>query len=625
MRFVFCCLLLGVWLLHAPLRASDAVVTKITVYPEQRVLTHNNRQQIAVHAHYSDGSVADVTRRAQYESNDPDVAIVDGSGVVRSLDSSGEAAIMTRYQGHVAVLRVAIPLGRKIPAYSFDHFTLVDSHTHKKFQELGIVPSELCADEVFIRRVSLDLTGTLPAPAKVKAFLDERGADKRDKLIDALLETPEYSHYFASKWADILRVRRAGQPKRAFGTFAFHDWLRASIERDMPYDQFVRAILTATGDEAKTPPVVWYKDLLKPEQFADDTAQLFLGVRMACAQCHHHPFEKWSQDDYWGLAAYFTRIGRRLTPVIGEEADGQPLLRQSIYGKSNGFVVNPRTDKPAVMKPLDGKPITLEEGDDPRQRLVDWMVDTKNPFFARAIANRYFAHFFGKGIVDPLDDMRVTNPPSNPELLDALAKDLVEHQYSLKHLIRTMVKSRTYQSSALPNEFNRDDKRAYARYYPRRMRAEVVFDAVNLVTGSPAVFAGLPTDRHAPTRGIMLPDESFKSYFLDVMSRPQRISACECERVGEANIAQALHLINSDDIQAKLARAGGKAELLARDPRPDADKIKELFVGAFARQPTPEQLDAALKEVDEYRQNKKLAYENILWALINSKEFILIQ
>src|SRR5205807_1326735 len=246
-----------------------------------------------------------------------------------------------------------------------------------------------------------------------------------------------------------------------------------------------------------------------------------------------------------------------------------------------------------------------------RDKLVEWMVDVKNPFFARAVANRYWAHFFGKGIVDPLDDMRITNPPSNPELLDALAKDLVDHKYSLKELIKTIVKSRTYQLSAVPNEFNQHDKQNYARYYPKRMSAEVLFDAVNQVTDSPTAFGGLPQDRHAPKRAIMLPDESFQSYFLDVFGRPQRISACECERVSEANLAQALHLLNSDEIQGKLSRGGGRAEQMANDKRSDAEKVKELFVWAFAHEPTSEQLEVALEHIRKNEKQKKIAYENI--------------
>ncbi len=601
---------------------DDPVVTRISVYPEHRVLARNSKQQFAIYAHYSDGSVEDITRRAQYESNDQEIAVVSEGGLVSTLALSGEAAVMIRYQEHVATFRATVPLGVATPEYKFPIQTVVDKHTTAKWKSLGLVPSELASDSEFIRRVSLDLTGTLPTPKQVSDFVNSTDEKKRDKLIDRLLESPEYAYFFANKWADILRVKRRGQPDRAKGTFAFHAWIRKAIQKDKPYDLFARDILGATGDELSSPPVVWYKELNQPQEFVDDAAQVFLGLRLACAQCHHHPYEKWSQDDYWGLAAFFGRIGRKQIPVLGSAQ--QQGGRLAIFTVSRGQVINKKTNKPAVMKPLDGKPIEVSPYDDPRQKLVDWLTAKDNPFFARAVANRYWAHFFSRGIVDPLDDMRITNPPSNPELLDALAKELIDNKFSLKHLIKVIVKSRTYQLSSTPNEFNKHDKQNYARYYPRRMSAEVLFDAVNQVALAPAGFGGLPSDRHAPNRAIMLPDESFPSYFLDVFGRPQRISACECERVSEANLAQALHLLNSDEIQGKLSRAGGRADLVssAKDTRPDAEKVDELFLWAFARKPTDEQRQVALEHIAKHPTNKKFAYENILWALLNTKEFV---
>jgi len=603
---------------------KDPVVTKITIDPPRSVLSRNNRQQFRVVAHYTDNTTLDVTQRAQYESNDTEIAVVDGAALVRSLEMSGEAAVMARYLGNVSVFRATVPLGVKVPDYKFEPKTVVDNHTNKKWKELGIVPSELCTDKQFIRRLTLDLTGTLPTPNQIKSFLANPDPQKRDKLVDQLLETPEYSYLFANKWADVLRVKRRGEAARAEGTFAFHNWIRDAIAKDKPYDQFVREILGAVGDERHSPPTMWYKELLQPEQFVDDVAQVFLGLRMACAQCHHHPYEKWSQDDYWGLAAFFGRVGRKNEQIPGGVANAQ-AQRQVIFTARAGGVNNKRTGQPAKITPLDAAPMEVAPEDDPRHKLVDWMADPKNPFFARAVANRYWAHFFGRGIVDPLDDMRVTNPPSNPELLDALAKELVDSKFSLKHLVRVIVKSRTYQLSAIPNDFNKHDKQAFARFYPRRMPAEVLFDAVNQVTHAPAAFGGLPADKHAPTRAIMLPDESYPSYFLDVFGRPQRISACECERVSEANLAQALHLLNSQEIQDKLTRANARADLLAKDPRPDAEKVEELFLWVFARRPSADHLSVALEHINRNAANRKLAYENLLWALLNTKEFVFNQ
>jgi hypothetical protein len=603
-------------------RPDDPVVTGITIFPEGRVLPRNSRQQFAVYAHYSDGSVEDITRRAQYDSNDTDVATVDGNGLVRTLALSGEAAVMARYQGQVTIFRATVPLDVPTPSYAFEPKTVVDKYTLAKWKQLGIVPSEQCGDEQFVRRVSLDITGTLPTPKQVAEFLADRSADKRDKLVDRLLETPEYSYYFANKWADVLRVKRGNQQNRAYGTFSFHDWIREAMASDMPYDEFARAILTAVGDESNAPPTVWYRDVQTADQFVDNTSQVFLGTRLQCAQCHHHPYEKWSQDDYWGIAAFYGRVGLKQLPVPGVGIQNQQNQRRVVYTKSSGGVQNKRTGRTAVMRPLGGEPMDPDGDTDPRQKLVDWMVEAKNPFFARAVANRYWAHFFGRGIFDPLDDMRVTNPPSNPELLDALAQDLVEHKYSLKHLIGTICKSRTYGLSSTPNEFNKNDKQAYSRYYPKRLAAEVLFDAVCQVTGSPTQFAGLPQDKHAPNRAIMLPDESFASYFLDVFGRPQRISACECERSSEANLAQALHLLNSEEVQGKIARVGGRADQMAKDPRPDAEKVEELFLWALGRKPGEKHLKLALENIQANAKNKRAAYENIIWALLNTKEFV---
>jgi hypothetical protein len=605
-------------------KPTDPVVTSISVVPDHRVMTRQNRQQFSAYAHYSDGSIEDITRRAQYESNDQEIATVDSSALVRTLAMSGEAAIMARYQGHVAVFRATVPLGAKTPEYSFPNQTVVDQFTLKKWKELGLAPSELCSDEQFIRRASLDITGTLPTPQQVLEFIADKDPQKRDKLIDRLLATPEYQYYFANKWADILRVKRRQQPDRAEGTFAFHNWIREAIARDMPYSEFARDILTASGSEDRNPPTVWYKELAQPENFVDDTAQVFLGLRIACANCHHHPYEKWSQDDYWGMAAFFARVERKNTIIPG--SNNNQAQKTFVFTRATGRqVINKRTNKPAPIKPLDGQTMEVAVEDDPRQKLADWMVDPKNPFFAKAVANRYWAHFFSRGIVDPLDDMRVTNPPSNPELLDALAKNLVDNKFSLKALIKTITKSRTYQLSSMPNDFNKNDKQAYARYYPKRMSAEVLLDAVCQVTGSPTQFAGLPQDTYAPHRAIMLPDESFASYFLDVFGRPQRISACECERVSEANLAQALHLLNSDEVQGKLNRGGARADLLVQDKRPDAEKVTELFLWALARRPTPDDMTVALDHIAKNEKNKKVAYENILWALINTKEFLFNQ
>ncbi|HEV8059819.1 MAG TPA: DUF1553 domain-containing protein, partial [Gemmataceae bacterium] len=605
-------------------KPTDPVVTGISVEPSQKVLPRQGRVQLLVTAHYSDGHDEDVTRMAQYESNDTEIATVDGKALVSAFNQSGAAAVMARYQGQVATFRATVPTGLAIPAYEFPHQTVVDAPVHERWKQLGLAPSALCTDEQFLRRVTLEITGSLPTPTQVDSFAQDKSPQKRDRLVDRLVDSVDYSYFFANKWADVLRLKRRGLPDRVYGTFAFHQWIQSAMAEDKPFDAFARELLTATGTEETDPAVVWYKELQSPESFVDDIGQVFLGLRLACAQCHHHPYEKWGQDDYWGLAAFFGRVGRKATRVPGG-VNGQPLQVVSLFNQPQGGVTNKRTNRRAEYKALDTPAMTIASDVDPRQKLADWLTGPSNPYFARAVVNRYWAHFFGRGIVDPLDDMRVTNPPSNPELLDQLAKDFVANGYSLKHLVRTICKSRTYQLSSVPNESNKQDKQSFARYYPKRLSAEVLFDAVCQVTATSADFNDLPRDQHAPRRAIMLPDESYSSYFLEVFGRPQRSSACECERVSEANLAQALHLLNSDEIQGKLSRADGRAELLSKDSRPDAEKVEELFLWVYGRKPTAEQSDVAMAHLAKQGANKKAAYENILWALLNTKEFVFIQ
>lgn len=604
---------------------KDPKVTRVSVYPEQRVVARAGRQQLAVLAHYSNGAVEDVTRRAQYESNETEIATVEPGGLVNIGKSSGEAGIMIRYQGLVTVFRATVPLGVKVPVYQYPVNNFIDTHVLKKFELLGLVPSELSSDAVFVRRVFIDVTGTLPTPEEVQKFVSDSNKEKRTKLVDQLLERPEYAYTFANKWADILKVKRNGVPQRAPGTHAFHAWLMQSIADDLPYDQFIRAVIAATGDETAHPPVVWYKEERDLSNLVDDTAQVFLGQRLACANCHHHPFEKWSQDDYWGMASFYGRVARKNIPIPGAPNNrGDQLLR--LWVKRDGAATNKRTGQPAAIKALDAPALQIDNGDDPRNHLVDWMIEPGNPFVSKAIVNRYWAHFFGRGIVDPLDDMRVTNPPSNPELLQALADDFVKNGMSLKKLVRNIVTSRTYQLSAIPNEFNKNDKQNYTRFYPRRLGAEVLLDAVSQVTDSPTTFAGLPTDRHGPHRAMMLPDENHGSYFLEVFGKPARTSSCECERTNDANLAQALHLLNSDEVQQKLSRAGGRAEKLAQDKsKDDAAKVKELFLWCYGRQPTEQQLSVSLAHLKKLDASRKQGFENLLWALVNTKEFLFVQ
>jgi hypothetical protein len=602
-----------------PGKPADPTVDRIVVYPQGRILARGTSQQLAVTAHYTDGSAEDVTRWVQFQSNDSEVAGVEPGGRVQTRSLAGQAAIMARYQGQVAVFRATVPLSPPDgPSAEPVPGSPVDAAVSRQWRALGIDPSPLCGDAVFLRRASLDITGTLPTAEQTRLFLADPDPAKRAKLVDRLLDSPEYASYFAVKWADLLRNKREGTAQYQPLTYRFHDWIRENLARNTPYDKFVRGILTTSGTPEAAPPVQWYRKLRTTDAFVDDTAQVFLGMRLQCAKCHHHPFEVWSQDDYYGFAAFFARVGRKKSQQALRHGRAD---EEVIYTARDGSVTHPRTGNVMTAKGLGGPVLTIPARQDPRERLVQWMADPGNPFFARALVNRYWAHFFGRGIVEPMDDMRVTNPPSNPELLDRLAESFIKSGYDLKALIRTICTSRVYALSSVPTETNARDKQSFARHYPRRMSAEVLLDAISMVSGVPSTFDGLPQG----TRAIDLPDESVVSSFLDTFGRPKRDTPCECERVTDASLGQSLMLLNSEEVQSRLAAAGGRAERLEKDSRPDAVKIDELFWTALGRAASPEEQSAALAHLAAHPKARKTAYEDILWALINAKEFQFIK
>ena len=602
-------------------KPGDPTLERIAVFPEQRIMAPDARQQLVVTAHYSDGSTRDVTRIVQYEANDPAMAEASITGLITVREQTGDVAVMVRYQANVGVFRATIPLGAPVDNLPVAR-NFIDELVFKKLTTLGLPPSEACDDPTFIRRITLDIAGRLPTPEETKAFLANPSGDKRDGWIETLLASTEYADYFANKWSAILRNKRRDE-RYMRGTYAFHAWIRDSLYANKPYDRFVREILTATGDIGQNPPVAWYRSVRKSEDQLQDTAQLFLGVRMHCARCHHHPFDKWSQNDYYGLAAFFSQVGRKQGAQPGEER---------IYHKRGlASAKNPRTKLDVRPAGLDVPPVELDPDRDPRQALVDWMAAKDNPFFARMLVNRYWKHFFGRGLVEPEDDLRLTNPPTNPELLDGLAAYFVESGYDLKGLVRVICQSRVYQLSSLPNEYNTSDTQSFARYYPKRLSAEVLLDAINQVSNSHTEFPGQPVG----TRAVQLPDDSYTagSYFLTVFGRPEMDSACECERTQAGSLAQCLHLLNSKEILAKLTDDNGRAATLAGDKSRDHEaKITELYTRAFSRDPEPGEVQVALQYIDKKRKRVsgkkeagdpvREAYEDIVWAVLNSKEFL---
>ena len=585
---------------------DDPIVTHIAVWPKDRVMGQGSEQQLVVVAHYSDGSSEDVTRMTQFESNDAEMAEAGPTGLVTTAELAGSVAVMARYQGFVDVFQATIPLGVQVENLPAPR-NLVDEHVFAKLQRLGLPPSKTCDDATFLRRVTLDVAGRLPTLDETKQFLSDTSSDKRLSLIDRLLSSDDYASYFATKWKGILRNKRRQDGDKS-STYAFYNWIRTSFYENKPYHQFVREIVTASGEPAVNPPAAWYREVRDQAAQVEDTAQLFLGLRIQCARCHHHPFEAWSQQDYFGFAAFFAQLGRK-----------KGLFDDRIYHRPGvARAQNPKSGEDVPPTGLGSQPLEIDPDDDPRIALADWMTDPKNPFFAKAAVNRYWKHFLGRGLVEPEDDMRVTNPPSNPELLEALAEDFVANEFDLKHLIRTICSSQVYQLSSEPNKWNEDDKQNFSRFYPRRLHAEVLLDAVDQLTGTTTDFAGMP----AGTRAVELPDNGFASTFLTVFGRPDSNSACECERSGDANLAQSLQLLNSAEILTKLTSAEARpARLSGETARDHEARLTELYLRAFAREPEPDELSVALDYIEESDDSQR-AYEDIVWALINTKEFL---
>lgn len=598
---------------------SDPKMASIRVEPPMLTMPLKGAQQLKVTAHYTDGSTRDVTKRALYEANEKAMAETNETGLVTLFDLPGDVAVMVRYQGKVSTFRATVPLGAPVatlpPVSNF-----VDDLVFAKLKTIGIPPSEIADEGTFIRRVTLDIAGRLPTAAEMKDFMASKDAKKRTALVDRLLDSPDYAEFFANKWSSLLRNQRT-QPVYARGTYLFWQWIRDSIADNKPYDRFVREVVAAAGDIDHSPAVAWYRQVKEQKQQMEDVAQLFLGTRMQCAQCHHHPFEKWSQQDYYGFAAFFANVARKPGTFTGEEM---------IYNKrGTAQTVNIRTKQPVMPTSLGGSALKLRPEQDPRHSLAEWMSAKDNPFFAHTLVNRYWKHFFNRGLVEPEDDMRETNPPVNPELLSALATDFMKSGYDMKKLIRTITTSTTYQLSAVPNAHNAKDRQNFSRYYPKRLNAEVLYDAVNTLLDVESNFAG-----QAPgTRAVALPDNSYNqsTYFLSVFGRPDSSSACECERTQEASLAQSLHLLNAADIQTQLARGNGRADMLTKDTRPDDDKITDLYHIALSRDPNANEVKFARGHLDKKTtgktgdaafKGKKEAFEDVLWALLNTKEFL---
>ncbi len=594
---------------------GEARLKSVTVEPREQSYKKGTSQNLKVTATYSDGSTRDVTPLTDYLSQDKEMASVDEHGQIKVGTLSGEGVVVVRYMGLVDVARVTVPADKTYPAERYTSLPVnneIDRLVYDRHQKLGLLPSVTCTDEEFLRRVSLDLIGKLPSADMARRFIADARPDKRSRIVDEILDDPNYADHWAVKWGDLIRPNPSRVGVKP--VYLLDTWLRDSFRQNKPYHQMIRELLTAQGSTHEHGPVAIFRDKREPVDASGFVSQIFLGVRLDCAKCHHHPSEKWTQEDYYQLAAFFGQMKRK-GQAISAPISGEPEYWW--YG-GKGEVTHPVTDAVMVPKPPDGPEMPYVEGQDPREALADWMASSDNPFFAKAIVNRIWSDFLGRGIVDPVDDFRVSNPPTNEALLDWLASDFAAHGYDLKHLMRTIVGSRTYQLSSEPNETNVADSKNYARSLKRRLAAEVLLDAVSDVTGLRDSFSGLPPN----SRAVQTWNHKLDSDFLDAFGRPNASQECPCERERKPSVVQALHLMNSNSLQSKLTSSEGRIQKLVKSELPEPKLVNEIYLATYNRLPSSAELQTALRFYATPGATRQTASEDLAWALINSAEFV---
>lgn len=584
--------------------AEEHPVVRIEIEPAELILQAGDQQQIQVTAIDDTGKRHCVTVEAEFISNRPHLVDADARGLLTAGTIPGDAAILVRHLGHVAVCRIARPLPttnwQRPPVKNF-----IDPLVWNKLEQLGIQPSAPVDDATFVRRVYLDTIGTLPTAEEARTFLDDPGADKRDRLIDQLLSRPEYADYWAMNWSNLLRADKIKITSQ--GTVGMTRWLRRQFAQNRPYDELVREILTAQGPVQSEGPASLFRSLDQPELASRSISQLFLGVRIECAQCHHHPSERWSQDDYAALAGFFSGMSVKKLP------DGT----DAIVSRGGTDMKHPRTGELVPARALAAPTADFSQVTDRRQILAQWMTSHDNAFFARAIANRVWAHYFGTGIVEPLDDIRVTNPAANEALLVALEQHLRDVKFDLKAFTKTLLQSQVYQLSGETNETNRYDQQMGSHALPKPLAAEVLLDAISQSTGTQEKFEGWPLG----VRAIQVWDNRMPSYFFRIFGRPVRATVCECERSNEPSITQALHLLNSPEVQAKIAARQGLSRKLAESELTPEQIVETLYLTTLSRRPTVEELPVLLGAFEEGTDRRQAA-EDVLWTILNTKEFL---
>ena len=586
---------------------AEPDLLRIEVYPSKRVFRQEgDRQQLVVQGYFADGSVRDLTALTVFSSSSESVASVSDSGLVEKV-GRGETAVLARYLDKMATSDITFL--EEVEGFAWkepeaDNF--VDRLVNAKLLQLQIPPADLCSDEEFLRRAYLDAIGRLPHLDETEAFLNDPGEDKRQRLVDRLLDSTDHAAFWTLKWADVLRVNK-GKLKTA-GVYKFNRWIYEGVLNDLPMDEFARQLLTATGSVYENPASNYWRASREPTDAVETTAQLFLGIRIQCAKCHNHPFERWTQDNYYGVAAAFARVGRKAGRTPDEEI---------IFVKDSGEVTQPRTGQTMPVHLLLEGDVEVPAGEDRREVFAEWLTSPENPFFARSTVNRVWGHLLGRGIVDPVDDFRDSNPPSNAPLLDELARQFVAHGYSRKWLIRTIMSSRTYQRSARTSPLNRDDELYFSHATTRMLSAEQLLDAICVVTDVPETFPGVP----AGTPASQLPEPPADHYFLKIFGQPQREMACECERSSESNLSQALQMINGPTVHNKLRDDKGRIARMITEGKSDEQIVTALYLTALARYPVTEELAAARRHV-ESSDDRRQALEDVGWAVLNSKEFL---
>jgi hypothetical protein len=599
--------------------SKTPTVTALDVFPKQRIGRVGFKQQQRVVATYSDGEFRDVTAWAKYDSMDEGMLDVSDSGMVAT-QAEGQSSIMIRFEGQAAISMYVVPFAEKTQLAGWKNNNFVDEHAAKKFLELGIEPSGLCDDATFVRRAFLDATGTTPTVEQTTAFLNSKEPTKRERLVDELLgltgdpnrdvHNDNYAAYWTLKWSDLIRNSSGGRAEQAM--WSMHNWLKESFRVNKPFDKVVRELVTAKGSVYMNGPANYFRIFKNSSELAEATAQLFLGVRLECAKCHHHPFEKYSQGDYYAFAAFFARVGTKRSEEFGLFG-GESV----VIVKTSGEVSHPKTRKRLEPTPLEGEPTNHPL--DRRIALAEWLANPANEYFAKNMVNRYVAYLLGRGLVEPVDDLRSTNPPTNPGLMNALAKHLVDSKFDAKQLIRAIMVSRLYQLDSQPTKTNSKDHRFYSHYFVKRLSAEPLLDSIDQATESPTKFAKLPPG----TRAIELPDAQYPNYFLNTFAKPLRASVCECERSPDENLVQALHTLNGDTLATKLSDKKGRITRLVTAKTPHADAVREIYLAAMCRLPNAAEVKLA-QEIVAGAANPQEGYEDLLWGLMNSKYFLFV-